>query len=101
MGYFYKLQFLLKVLLYEDNFAIYYFVRELLAATRKLERDVYLAQRNYERYLKCLMCKYMYKCLCSNIDELDKHLTQHKAWLADASIKLSLTIRFVHLLVSI
>lgn len=35
------------------------------------------------------MCKH----LCSNIDELDRHLGQHKAWLADASIKLSLTIR--------
>ena len=41
----------------------------------------------------------MHKYLCSNIDELDKHLSQHKAWLADASIKLSLTIRFVRLII--
>ena len=42
----------------------------------------------------------MHKCLYSNIDELDMQLIQHKAWLADASIKLSLTIRLVHLLTS-
>ena len=30
-------------------------LRELLAATRKLERDVYLAQRNYDRYTSTSM----------------------------------------------
>ena len=43
---------------------------------------------------------YVHKSLYSNIDELDRQLNQHKAWLADASIKLSLTIRFVDLLTS-
>ena len=72
-----------------------YSLRELLAATRKLERDVYLAQRNYDRYISTNVFVHTYMCkhLCSNIDELDRHLGQHKAWLADASIKLSLTIR--------
>ena len=39
-----------------------FFVRKLLATTRKLERDVYLAQRNYERYEIILnaRCVYIY-----------------------------------------
>ena len=74
-----------------------YFLSELLAATRKLERDVYLAQRNYDRYYNYIHMYWytQYKMWCSNIGELDRHLNQHKAWLADASIKLSLTIRLV------
>ncbi|XP_065892546.1 bridge-like lipid transfer protein family member 2 isoform X2 [Dysidea avara] len=57
-------------------------VRKMLAATRKLEKDMYLAQRSPES-------------TNANLQYMDRQLTQHKTWLADASLKLGLTIRLL------